>query len=157
MGINRGKQFEAKIREAFEKIPDTSVVRLIDPQNGFAGICNMCDFIIYHYPHIYLIECKSCYGNTLPFANITDNQWSGLLKESAIQGVISGYIIWFIDHDTTVFISSEAMNQHKLAGYKSVNVKELGNKIPCFSISGKKQRILFDYDMKEFLEKCHTC
>lgn len=108
---NRGKDFEAQIKEAFEKVPDTSVDRLHDQMNGFKGSTNICDFIAYHYPHQYYIECKCCYGNTLPFSNITDRQWKGLLEKSVITGVVAGYMIWFIDHDITLFISAEAMKR----------------------------------------------
>ena len=66
MSVNRGKDFEKVIKESFEKVPNTSVVRLHDQTNGFAGSTNPCDFLIYHAPHLYALECKSVHGNTLP-------------------------------------------------------------------------------------------
>ena len=152
MAVNRGKQFEEQIKEAFEKVPHTSVTRLIDPQNGYAGVRNICDFIVYHYPHQYFIECKSCYGNTLPFYNITKNQWDGLYEKSKIDGVVAGYIIWFIDHDRTIFVPAQSMITHKELGAKSYNIAKQWDS-DYIEIEGKKKRVLFDYDMNSFFEE----
>ena len=150
MGVNRGKQFESCVRESIERIHNTSIDRLIDPQNGFAGVRNICDFIAYSYPFIWYLECKSCYGNTLPFSNITQNQWYGLIKKSDITGVHAGYIVWFIDHDMTYFVSAHAMQILKAEGKKSLHIKDAevyGVKIP-----GKKKRVLFEYDFRPLLK-----
>ena len=40
---NRGKQFEDVIETAFEKVPNTSVVRLHDQTTGYLGSTNHCD------------------------------------------------------------------------------------------------------------------
>ena len=90
MAINRGKDFEKVIKEAFEKVPGVSIDRLHDQMNGFAGSANISDFIMYKYPHEYYIECKSVHGNTLPFSNISKNQWNGMLEKSKIDGVFAG-------------------------------------------------------------------
>lgn len=153
MAVNRGKQFEDQIREAFEKVPNTSVTRLIDPQNGYAGVRNICDFIVYHYPTQFFIECKSCYGNTLPFTNITKNQWDGLYEMSKIKGVVAGYMIWFIDHDRTIFVPAQSMIVHKELGEKSYNIAKQWDS-DYTEIKGEKKRVLFDYDMTEFVRKC---
>ena len=156
MAVNRGKDFENQIKEAFERMPHTSVTRLIDPQSGYAGVRNICDFIMYHYPIQYFIECKSCYGNTLPFSNITKNQWDGLLEKSSIKGVVAGYMIWFIDHDLTCFITAQQMQMLKDKGCKSVNVHTFPLELDgdWIYIRGTKKRVLFDYDMTNFLEEC---
>lgn len=148
--INRGKQFEQQIREAFEKVPGCSVDRLPDQMSGFAGSSNICDLMVYKYPKLFYIECKSCYGNTLNFGNITEKQWSGLMEKSEIYGCIPGIIVWFIDHDRTVFITIWELMYHKSRGFKSINVKDLGDEWTAYDIPGKKKRILFDYDMTNF-------
>ena len=159
MAVNRGKQFEEQIRKAFEKIPNTTVTRLIDPQNGYAGVRNICDFIIYHYPYQYFIECKSCHGNTFPFSNVTQNQWDGMLEMSKTDGVIAGVIVWFIDHDSTYFLSIELLNKLKECGCKSVHyypdwVAEVPDCDNLWNhIVGKKKQILFDYDLTDFIRR----
>ena len=152
MGVNRGKQFEEQVRDAFDRLDDVSVIRLIDPQNGFAGVRNICDFVVYHNPHQYLIECKSCYGNTLSFNNITDGQWNGLLEGSKVDGVIAGVLIWFIDHDKTIFVPIQILERMKKAEFKSVNIKSLSEDM-YYVVPGRQRRVLFDYDFTSFLKK----
>ena len=145
---NRGKQFESQIRKAFLSVPNTKVTRLLDPQNGFAGVRNLCDFEVYHYPYQYMVECKSCYGNTLSFRNITDTQWQ--LADIDVYGVFAGYMVWFIDHDKTVWVPAKELKALKDAGHKSLHI--LKDEPVCFTIAGKKRRVLFDYDLTDFLQ-----
>ena len=104
MDENRGKKFEQVIRDAFEKVPNTLVVRMPDPTMGYLGVRNFCDFFVFRSPYLYCIECKSIHGNTFPFSNITKNQWEGLLEADKIEGIIAGVIVWWVDHDITGFL-----------------------------------------------------
>lgn len=152
--VNRGKDFEDKIREAFEKVPNCSVDRLHDQMSGYAGSSNICDFIIYRKPRQLYLECKACYGNTLNFHNITKNQWDGLLEKSQIDGVTAGVVIWFIDHGVTVFIPIQALESHREAGAKSVNVNTMIHSygMNVIQLPGIKKRIFYEYYAKEFLD-----
>lgn len=159
MAENRGKKFEGVIRLAFECVPNVSVTRLPDPTNGYLGIRNISDFIIYHFPHQYFIECKSVHGNTLPFSNITDNQWKGMLEVSKSKGVIAGVICWWVDKDTTMFIDIRLLNELKSLGYKSIDycasfaLEHIDNiEDMWFWVVGKKKRVFFDYDMTAFFK-----
>ena len=157
MATNRGKDFENVIRECFNKVPNTNVERMADPVQGYLGIRNHCDFIVYHKPHEYHIECKSVHGNTLPFSNITKNQWDGLLEVSKVDGIIAGIICWWVDRDVTSFIPIEFLQEQKEMGRKSI---QYGLATQCefehnspFEIKGKKKRVFFDYDMQEFFKE----
>ena len=158
MAENRGKKFENVIRQAFEKVPGVSIDRLHDQTNGFKGSQNICDFIVYKEPHEYYIECKSVHGNTLPFRNITDTQWNGLLEKSKIHGVFAGIICWWTDKDVTAFIPIQLLNELRNGNHKSVNVKYIDNFMyelgGLIKIKGKKKRVFFDYNMEEFLNVC---
>ena len=155
MAINRGKQFEEIIRQCFERVPNTSVIRLPDPTNGYLGIRNISDFIVYHYPHQYFIECKTVHGNTLPFSNITDNQWNGMLEVSKIRGVIAGVICWWVDKDVTLFIPIQAMEERKrMQDRHSIRFDEgMNSGLECYELAGKKKKVFFDYDMLDFIER----
>ncbi len=121
--------------------------------SGYKGNVNICDFIVYHYPTLYYLECKSCYGNTLPWSNITQNQWNGLIKKSSIKGVIAGYIIWFIDHNETIFLpAKDAQYLKEVCGHKSFNITkwDYGD---WYHFKGKKKRVFFEYDMDDFFNK----
>ncbi len=148
MTINRGKQFEELVKSAFLKVPETSIDRIHDQTTGYLGGRNICDFIVYHYPYEYYIECKSVHGNVLPLTNITDRQWSGLLEKSEIDGVIAGVIVWFIDKDVTYFVSIEELQHAEGYGKKSIRYDDLF--IKKVNIAGKKKRVFFEYDMESF-------
>lgn len=110
---------------------------------------NICDFIVYKKPYEYYIECKSVHGASLPFRNITETQWNGLLEKSKIRGVYAGIICWFIDKDITKFYLIGELDQLKDLEFKSVNYNWLSG----WRIKGKKKRVFFDYDMKQFFEE----
>lgn len=162
MAVNRGKQFEDVIRESFEKVEDIVIVRLHDQTNGFAGSKNPCDFIVYKKPVFMAIECKSVHGNTLPFSNITDFQWTHLSAMGKTEGVVAGVICWWIDKDVTKFIPIQLLEFLKANEYKSIRY-DYGYGISAHNkswknystveIKGKKKRVFFDYDMNQFLEE----
>lgn len=151
MAINRGKKFESVVREAFERVPNVSIDRLHDQTTGYKqSSANICDFIVYKKPHQYYIECKSVHGNTLPFSNITDNQWNGLLEKARIDGVYAGILCWWIDKDVTRYIPIHLLDLLKKdLGAKSIRFDFLHP--DAIYIAGKKKRVFFDYDMENFL------
>ena len=169
--VNRGKDFEGQVQAGFEAIPGVSIDRLPDPMAGYAGVKNICDFIVYKKPMQYYIECKSCYGNTMSihsndpkrkYGNITNNQWEGLLEKSTIPGVRAGILVWFIDHDDTYWIDIRVLQNHRDAGHKSITfwgdwielTKGCGDM--WTRIVGKKRRVLFDYDFTDFLKEMES-
>ena len=159
MSPNYGKQFEQVVREAFEKVPNVSIDRLHDQTTGWKGSTNICDFIVYREPYEYYIECKSVHGASLPFSNITDTQWSGLLQKSQIEGVFAGVICWWIDKDVTRFMPIQVLDYLREEGYKSVRFDAFPFRLdlfPIIEIKGKKKRVFFDYDMEEFLKEIST-
>jgi len=150
MAVNRGKQFEDVIREAFEKVPGVSIDRLHDQTTKFKGTsANICDFIVYREPYEYYFECKSVHGNTLPFRNISATQWNGLLEKSFIEGVYAGVICWWIDKDRTLFIPIQTLQ--KLLNSGNVSYRYDWNSYDVVELKGKKKRVFFDYDMESFL------
>ena len=153
MAVNRGKKFEQVIRESFERVPGVSIDRLNDNTAGFKGIAGICDFIVYREPYEYYFECKSVHGASLPFSNITETQWNGLLEKSKIEGVFAGIICWFIDKNKTLFLPIQILYQLRRTNNKSVryDINEyIGNVV---EIKGKKKRVFFEYNMEEFLNE----
>lgn len=159
MAVNRGKKFEYIIKQAFEKVPDVSIDRLHDQTTRFKGSQNICDFVVYKKPYQYYIECKSVHGNILPFTNITDTQWKGLLKKSKIDGVIAGVICWWVDKNMTRFLPIQALEAMKADGLKSVSYVWdsyfYGQEAHFMlrQILGKKKRVFFDYNTGEFFNE----
>ena len=164
--VNRGKDFEGQVHDGFAKIDGVSIDRLPDPMAGYAGVRNICDFLVYKYPTQYYIECKSCYGNTLSihsndpkkkYGAITNNQWEGLLEKSKIPGVRAGILVWFIDHDLTFWYDIRLLQECKDYGMKSISwANSLGHNNLCQIIAGQKRRVLFDYDFIPFFKEINA-
>lgn len=146
--VNRGKDFERIIKKSFLSVPNTTVDRINDQTSFYKGSTNICDFIVYHKPNIFYIECKTTYGNTLPFSRITETQWNGLLEKSKCDGVVAGIICWWIDKAVTRFISIQQLQIMKENGYKSVGWNTVCDGM---YLDGRKKRIYFEYDMIPFL------
>lgn len=157
MAVNRGKDFENVVRTAFEKVPNVSIDRLHDQTTGWKGSTNICDFIVYKEPYEYYIECKSVHGNRLPFSNITDTQWKGLMEKSQIEGVFAGIICWWIDKDRTFFLPIQKLAIWRYFDsalqLKSISVEQAEKDVACIEIKGKKKRVFYDYDMEGFLNE----
>ena len=153
---NKGKQFEEVIRQSFLKVSGVSIDRLRDAPKKLKNVDNPSDFIVYKKPHEIYVECKSHKGNTLPFSCIREEQIKGMSEKARIEGVKAGIIVWFIDHDLTVWIPINEAVFWRDIGNKSINIKNIQDKhterIRHIVIQGKKKRIYFDYDMNKFLE-----
>lgn len=154
MTVTRGKQFEQVVRESFEKLYGVSVDRIPDQTTRYKGSTNICDFMVYNFPVLFYLECKTIQGNTFPLTNIRPNQWTGLLTKSKIPGVVAGVIVWWVDHDVTRFLPIAELHALGKQGQKSIRYDM---KNPFFvDIEGTKKKVYFDYHMKPFLQKFGT-
>ena len=151
--INRGKQFENHLKDQFEKLSNVSIDRLYDVTTGFKNQNNICDFIVYRQGTLNYFECKAIHGNCLNFkSHIRPNQWDGLLAKSKINGVNAGIIIWFIDHDITLFVDIQWLDYLiQNYGNKSFNIIKDIKHIPVTIIPGVKKRVFFNYDLNKLL------
>lgn len=150
MSVNRGKQFEDIIREQFKKLNNVVTIRLYDVTTGYINQNNICDLIVYDEGILNLIECKAVHGNTLNFkSHIKQNQWDGLLEESYKPGVNAGILVWFIDHDVTLWLDIQYLQDLKESGYKSFNVKD---RMSVYELAGVKKKVFFEYDLRKFLK-----
>ena len=150
--INRGKQFEQLIQKQFEKIEDTLVLRLYDVTTGYKNQNNICDFIVFKYPNIILLECKTTNQSTLNFkSQIRPNQLSSLLRNKNKKGVIPGILCWFIKNDKTIFIPIDYIQELMDNNHKSFNINNY-NKSKVIELIGNKKRVFFEYDLESFLE-----
>lgn len=161
MMVNRGKGFEDFVKVSMELVPNTYVLRLYDPQGGYAGVANPCDFIVYNRAKMYMIECKSVHKNLLPiygndpkkkYGNVSNTQWEGMLEATQRTDgqVIAGVLCWWIDHDITRFLPIQELENLRNAGAKSVRYDT--NVSDSLVIAGTKRRVYFDYDFTEFFQ-----
>lgn len=151
--VNRGKQFEIKLREDWkttmedQACPDSFITRLPDALSGYRGSSNVSDFIAYKYPDLFLLEAKSTHGNTFPFTNF--RQYDKLLEYKGIKGLHPGVVIWFIDHDKVIYVPILSAEKMKLDGKKSINIKMLdSDDYYLLDIPSVKKRVFMDSDYR---------
>lgn len=156
MAVNRGKQFEEHIKRGLMKVDGLAYERLIDPTAGYKGVCNVCDFTAYKYPIQFYFECKSVNTNTMPWKNITENQWNGLIEKDKIKGVVAGYLIWFIPSDKTIFIPATSLANMRSTlradRIHSLKLDEQFAQWDYFIVPSQKKRVFFDYDMSTLID-----
>lgn len=146
-----GKQFELKIKEDFEKIEDALIIRIYDVTMGYKKIKNVSDFFAYIYPFCYLLEAKSCSGNTFNFSRLT--QYEDLLKYKSKLGVNPAVIIWFIKHKRVCYVPIEEVERLKELNYKSIHINMLDDTaFNVYELEGKVKRVFIDTDYRRLQE-----
>ena len=143
--ISKGKQFESKFNSDWLKsFPDGFLYRLPDQMNGYKTTSkNICDFIGFNLNTLYLIECKSHKGASLPLGNIT--QYDNLVSKVGIKGVRSGVVLWLYEKDKVFYIPTSTLIKLKKDGEKSVGLRHLGT-YNIIEIPSVKKRVFMDSD-----------
>ena len=110
--MNYGKQFEAKFKSDWKKsFPDGVIIRIYDVVSGMRSISNISDFIGYVDGKLYLLECKSHKGASIPFDVIS--QYEKLKSFVGIPGVRSGVIVWLYEKDKCYYVPVKTITQAK--------------------------------------------
>lgn len=146
MSTQRGKQFEQKFKNDFSKISGSFIYRLQDIVNGYRTTsANICDFIGYIYPNIFLIELKSIGGNTFSLANFT--QYEKLKSYNSIPGLRKGVIIWYTEKDRIIYVPIFTIDKMLKDGKKSVNIRTIDEEgYEYLNIPATKKRVFMDAD-----------
>lgn len=113
---NEGKIFEDDVKKSFEP---NRILRLYDTTNGYKGVANPCDFIIFGNYKTILLETKSVQGNRMPFSNITDKQLDGLFLYRNTN-TLAGVLIQFREPRKVFFMDILTINDLIEGGTKSV-------------------------------------
>lgn len=137
MAVNRGKVWERCFQESWEHtFPSSFILRLPDQQSGYLGASrNISDFIAFKSPYLFLIECKSTKGNTLPLTNL--KQYGKLLEYARFLRVKIGFAVWWVDKGVTAWVPLSSVTAIKEEGKKSIHVDYVKDglynikEIPC--------------------------
>lgn len=150
--INRGKQFEEQFKRDFtESFPDSFILRLPDQMNGYKTYSqNPCDFICYTHGLLFMIECKSHKGASLPFDAIS--QYDKLRTYCEISGVRAGVVIWLYEKDVVYYVPITTIEQMKKDGKKSVGIKALEGGYRIIPVPSVKKRVFMKSDYKCLLQ-----
>lgn len=160
--MDSGKRFEHDFQDSFKSDEGCRILRLYDTTNGFKGIANICDFIHYYYPYVSFLELKSVAGNSLPFSNITENQWNGLLVRSKLMGVMSAIIIQYREAKEGYLVPISELEKIKNSGKKSINIEEARKVGMNVGLIYKRTRCyideeLFNLSLVKFCKEYELC
>ena len=93
MAHDFGKAFETQFREDWKRtFPDSSLYRLPDQQSYYKGAStNPCDFIGFNDGILYLLECKTHKGASIPFDAMP--QYERLKQYVGKPGIRVGFVV----------------------------------------------------------------
>lgn len=147
MALNRGKEWEQRVAQSWKKsFPGSFLLRLSDQQSGYRYTSsNPCDFIGFVNGKLFLIECKSVKGNTVPFNNL--RQYSRLIEYIGLKDVNAGFLVWWEEKDKVAWIPIETVEQLKKEAKKSIHLDILEKKeYNTVIIPFTKKRVYVDCD-----------
>ena len=147
---NYGKQFENKFRQDWHKsFPGTFLLRLNDQVSGYKYTsANLCDFIAYVDGKLFLLECKSHAGASLPFSSVS--QYDRLTQFVRLPGIRVGIILWLYEKDKCLYVPIKTVTKLLSKNEQSVGIRHLG-KEEIIEIPSKKKRVFLDSDYKQLL------
>ena len=118
---------------------------------------NICDYILFDdmTRTLYLIECKSTKGTSVPLSMIRNNQIEGL-QEASKHNLVAGFIVNFRNkNNDTYFIEiCDFNNMMNEIQKKSFNVKDL-EEYNAIYIESKLKKVNYSYDVQNFVENTH--
>lgn len=157
--MNNGKRFEDNFRKS---IPDNVFYyRFRDGTSSWDKGSqtrfqqrNICDCMLYNGKYLYLLELKSCKGKSIPLSNIRQNQVDDLMKANRHDNVIAGIVVEFSELGQVYWMPIDLVhNWYYESERKSIPLASFQNE-PCIEIIGKKKKVNFRYDIKQFIERC---
>ena len=146
-------------------VPDTCwIYRLRDNASSFANgtntrftSSNICDYILFDdiTRTLFLIECKSTKGTSVPLTMIRDSQIKGL-QEASKHDLVTGILVNFRnENNDTFFITiDEFIDMTSSLNKKSFNVKDLES-IGAIRIESTKKRTRHTYNIENLIKEIH--
>lgn len=142
-GMKAGKNFEADFKTSCPD--DMFIYRVPDIRYGVKSIC---DFLLYSYPRLFLLELKSTQEKTFPIKNIAPHQLDNMTKFNKSH-MVAGFIINFRQHELTYFIRGDMLqyliSQEKITRLSTEMLDMYGVLIPQ-----EKKRTRFRYNLDYF-------
>jgi len=129
MAEDSGKLWESEFRKAwtvsFPK-PIGWVYRLPDQMSGYRDTSgNPSDFFAHAYGLLFLVECKTHKGASIPFSAIP--QYPRLLEHKGYNDIIPGILIWFSEKDIVIWVDINEAEKMYNNGEKSIGLRMLND------------------------------
>jgi penicillin-binding protein-related factor A (putative recombinase) len=143
-----GKVVEKKFK-AWCELQGYYCYRLPDQVSKFSGSSNPCDFFLYHYPTLYMVECKATMHDSIPLSvlehkgksNLALTQRIHLESCVTIKGMQGAVLFAFGGHNVYKFITIEeiiAWENSGKRGSRSIRFdSEIGTDIPAKAARGQ--------------------
>jgi penicillin-binding protein-related factor A (putative recombinase) len=156
MAVNRGKQFEKTIEKQLKELSIVRCERLHDQMTGFVEVSkNPADFIVYKYPYMYYVECKTTHEPSIPITNLP--QLERIAERCTTPGIKGKFIIWFVTKQKTYWVDYTFVQKCVQMGCKSINYNlfehECNKEKPLVKlIPAKYLRVFGKYDLSGIWE-----
>ena len=148
-----GKDFEDDFKDSFTEDKLVLLTRLYDTTNGFAGVKNPCDFILYNQPYQLSLELKVTHDKRLSFDNVTPFQWESLTARDKIPGMMAGLMFCYYQEQRVFFVPMVVINQIRDIGLKSIHFKDAERYGIELTVFMKRKH--FTVDVDKFMDDCH--
>lgn len=104
---------------------------------------------------LFLIECKSTKGTSVPLTMIRDNQIKGLLDASK-HNLVAGILVNFRNenNDTFFILIEEYLELINAINKKSFNINDLEN-AGITRIQSERKRTRYRYNINKMMEELH--
>ena len=144
-----GKKWEVTFEQSWkDAFPEGFIFRLKDQMTGYLETSqNPCDYICFENKHLFLVECKTHKGASIPFTAIP--QYDRLLKYKDKKDVLAGAIIWFSEKDSIIWVDINSMEKMINDGEKSIGLRMVKNKsYNIIEVPFEKKRVFLFPDCK---------
>ena len=104
---------------------------------------------------LYLIECKSTKGTSVPLSMIRNNQIEGL-QEASKHNLVAGILVNFRNenNDTFFILIDEFVDMMNSINKKSFNIKDLES-IGATRVENTKKRTRYTYNIEKMVSELH--
>lgn len=118
---------------------------------------NICDYILLDdaTKTLFLVECKSTNGTSIPLTMIRDNQIEGL-KNASKHNLVAGLLVNFRNerNDTFFILIDKYLDMMESLHKKSFNIHDLEN-INATRIESEKKRTRYRYNITKMIKELH--
>lgn len=154
MAKNQGKKFEEDFKNS---VPADVYIYKLKDAGGWSNatntrftINNICDYIMYSMPTLYLLELKSFKGKSLPYSNIKNNQIEGLIDAAQTKGIKAGIVANFRELEKTYYIDIKELQEfYKESDRKSYPLELFEDRGQL--IEQKKIVTRYKYNIEKFI------
>ena len=104
---------------------------------------------------LYLIECKSTKGTSVPLSMIRNNQIEGL-QEASKHNLVAGILVNFRNenNDTFFILIDEFIDMMNSINKKSFNIKDLES-IGATRVASTQKRTRYTYNIEKLVGELH--